>query len=101
MALFNKKNLGKVNKYDITEDDMIDDLKGFPVGIVVRMMEEQEKQGNKPDVKAFQRHIIAGKFNSGFTWNETEAGEGFWYDVILTKDFKLFFEKYPEYKRYN
>ena len=44
MALFNKKNLekSKDNKYGITEDDMIGELNGFPVGVVVRMMEECE-----------------------------------------------------------
>lgn len=42
MALFNKKNLekNKINKYHITKKDMIGDLKGFPIGVVVRMLEE-------------------------------------------------------------
>ena len=54
-SLFSKNNLDKNrNPYGITKEDMIGDLTGFPVGIVVRMMEEQEAQGNEPDVKIFQ-----------------------------------------------
>ena len=47
-------------KYNITKKDMIDDLKGFPVGVVIRMLEEQEKQGNKPDkrYKSFSTKLL-------------------------------------------
>ena len=99
-ALFNKKNLSKSNNpYGITKDDMIRNIKGFPVGVVVRMMEEQEAQGNKPDVGVFQYdRRLASK---GFQWEETEGGQAFWDSVITMKKFKQFFEKYPEYERYN
>ena len=100
-SLFNKKNLenGKVNKYGITEDDMIRNIEGFPVGVVVRMMEEQEAQGNKPDVGVFQYdRRLASK---GFQWDETEGGQTFWSNVISNENFDLFFKKYPEYEKYN
>lgn len=96
-ALFNKKNLER-NPYDITEKDMIGQLKGFPVGVVVRMIEEQEKQGNEPDVTLFQKLTSAG--DDGFVWGESEAGHDFWYEVIREENFKLFFERYPEYMKY-
>ena len=98
-ALFNKKNLDK-NPYGITKDDMIDDLEGFPVGVVVRMMEEQEAQGNEPDVKALQKGKDYLKIRGGFDWDETSAGWDFWYKVISLNNFNLFFKEYPEYKRY-
>ena len=99
MSLFNKKNLDKNrNKYNITEEDMIGDLKGFPIGLVVRMMEEQEAQGNKPDIKVFQDDATVGDDEGGFTWAETKDDWDFWKYVISNKRFDFFFEKYPEYK---
>ena len=101
-ALFSKNNLenNKVNKYGISKKDMIGELNGFPVGVVVRMMEEQELQGNKPDVKVFQDEITADKSDGGFTWNKTEGDFDLWSEVSDGK-FNIFFEKYPEYKIYN
>ena len=110
MALFNKKNLEKhkPNKYGITDDDMIGSLKGYPVGIVVRMMEEQERQGNKPDVEVFQINSYSAADIGGFDWSESVDGEAFWDKSIPThnephpeKYFKFFFKKYPEYEKYN
>ena len=101
-SLFSKKNLDKnSNQYGITKDDMIDDLEGFPVGVVVRMMEEQERQGNKPNVKAFQDDWSLDVNKGGFDWTETEYGWDFWNLVIDYRDFNLFFDEYPEYKKYN
>ena len=100
-SLFNRKNLENYNTYGISKKDMKGDLEGFPVGVVVRMMEKQEEQGNKADVKAFQRHSDETQNQGGFDWLETPEGYDFWWDVINEKEFNLFFEKYPEYKRYN
>lgn len=104
MSLFNRKNLENnktSNKYGITEDDMIGQLKDFPVGVVVRMMEEQEKQGNRPNVKVFQNYRDAGKTRAGFKWSKTEKGESFWDTVIGYRGFGVFFKNYPEYEKYN
>ena len=102
MSLFNKKNLDKIhNPYNITENDINGKIEGFPVGVVVRMMEEQELQGNKPDIRVFQKRISVDKIGGGFNWRETDAGIGFWMDVIRNKKFELFFEKYSEYEIYN
>ena len=102
-SLFSKNNLenNKDNKYGITQDDIKGRLGGFPIGIVVRMMEEQEKQGNEPDVKVFQKRVSTDVFVGGFSWNKTDAGVDFWWDVINEKDFDLFFKRYPEYEKYN
>lgn len=100
MALFSKKNLDtKTNKYGITEDDMIDDLTGFPVGVVVKMMEEQERQGYESNVKVFQYHVTC--IVDGFDWAESMDGWEFWSKVINNRDFSVFFDKYPEYEKYN
>ena len=100
-SLFNKKNLDKNrNPYGITEDDMKGSLKGFPVGVVVRMMEEQEAQGNKPDVVVFQEDNAADMPVGGFNWDESEAGFDLWSEVS-DGFFVRFFKRYPEYKKYN
>ena len=102
--LFSKKSdLDKIktNRFGITEKDMIKELVGFPVGIVVRMMEEQEKQGNKPDVKIFQDYGYRDEENGGFLWTKTSDGHGFWSNIYHNKDFKEFYERHPEYKKYD
>lgn len=105
-ALISKKNIKNIvtsikNKFGITEKDLIGELKGFPIGVVVRMLEEQEKQGNKPDVKVFQKSKFANKPKGGFDFDETEAGMFFWEGVLNKKDFYTFYESYPEYEKYD
>ena len=102
--LFSKKtDLDKIrtNRFGITEKDMIGSLKGFPVGVVVGMMEEQENQGNKPDVKVFQRKRSVNKHGGGFDWVATKDTHNFWSKVITGRNFNAFYEKYPEYKKYD
>ena len=89
------------NKYGITEKDLVGELKGFPLGVVVRMLEEQERQGHDPDVTVFQNAKDANHYKFGFNWNDTDAKIKFWENVILYKHFDKFFKKYPEYKKYN
>ena len=65
------------------------------------MLEETEKQGNKPNVKIFQKRIRTQKTLGGFSWRDTEAKHIFWDDVINFKNFDRFYEKYPKYKLYD
>lgn len=75
----------------ITEKDLIGQIKDFPIEVVEKMIERQVEQGNPADVRVFQ-DIVTG----GFFWNETIEGYDFWCEVILRKNFDLFFEKYPK-----
>lgn len=103
MPLFNKKNLDKIksNKYGISKDDITGKIEGFPVGVVIRMMEEQERQGNEPNIKVFTSQKIFDRDNGGFTFMDTPAGFSFWNRVIWYRKFNIFFEIYPEYEKYN
>lgn len=94
------KNVGS-NSYGITKYDLIGKLEDFPLGVVVRMMEEQEKQGNTPDVTVFQKDATSSKSMKGFDWADTEDKINFWESVIKYQQFDLFFEKYPEYEIYD
>lgn len=100
MAIFSRKNI-KSNSFGLTEEDLIGFIKGFPIGVVVRMLEEQVLQGNNADVKVFQSNNEALREDNGFDWIKTEDKLYFWQTVVRRQDFDLFFEKYPEYKKYN
>ena len=76
------------------------ELIGFPKEIIARMLECQEEQGNKEDISVFEKRVVAGDFNKGFTWHKTKEGNIFWSDVINNKDFNHFFEKYPKKQEY-
>lgn len=91
----------KNNPFGITEKDLVHELKGFPMGVVVRMLEEQEKQGFAPNVEIFQQDKAADERYRGFKWYKTDAGQDFWTDVIGHCAFYVFFKKYPDYKKYN
>lgn len=87
---------GEVDLKDIpkiTEADLIGDLKGFPIEVVQKMVEERVKQGEKGDVTVFQK-----KANGGFFWDRTFNGFDFWSRVIGCEDFDLFFKEYPKEK---
>lgn len=90
-----------LNKYGITEKDLVGEIKDFPLGLVLKMLELQEGQGNEPNITVFQKNCCADYKRSGFDWSDTEDGGLFWDRVINGIDFKVFFDKYPKYKKYN
>jgi len=73
-------------------------LEGFPQAVVEKMLEEQERQGNKRDVSVFERSQTADKSEGGFDWASAEF-EG-WADVMYSSNFTDFFEKYPKKHTY-
>lgn len=89
------------NRFNLTNDNMVDRLYGFPVGVVVRMMELQLEQTGKNDISVFTKDAGSDKVHGGFDWSDTVEGLEFWAEVIDEHNFGVFFEKYPDYKRYN
>ena len=79
-------------EYKVKQEDLVGEIKDFPIEVVQKMVEEQIKQGDDADVTAFQK-IPYG----GFLWLETKDGEDFWSAIIGKKNFNLFFEKYPKF----
>lgn len=71
-------------------------LTGFPKEIIAKMLDYQEKQGYPRDVSVFEEKIYAGMDQKGFGWKRTKDGLAFWEQVILQRDFNLFFERYPK-----
>ena len=76
--------------YKVKQEDLIGEIKDFPIEVVQKMVEEQVKQGDDADVTAFQESPY-----SGFLWLKTKDGVDFWNAIIEKKNFKLFFETYP------
>ena len=79
----------------ITRADLIGDIEDFPIEVVEKMVEEQVRQDNKADVTIFQAVSHRDKRHGGFCWEITEDGVSFWHNVIIKRDFDLFFKKYP------
>ena len=82
--------------YKVKQEDLIGDIEGFPIEVVQRMIERQVEQGNKADVSVFQNRKSCSGGSGGFEWCDTTERHDFWQKVILNRDFKIFFEKYPK-----
>lgn len=82
--------------YQVAEKDLIGDLEGFPLKVVQKMVERQVEQGNKADVRAFQKTNAETKREGGFNWCDTEEDYDFWVEVIEYQKFNTFFQKYPK-----
>ena len=89
------------NPFDLTKEDLTGEMSEVPIGIAVRMLEEQKMQGNIVDISVFCHLRCADKKGGGFNWFETEQDLNFWTSVLDQNDFAEFFNKYPEYERYN
>lgn len=85
-----------INKHIVTTDDLIGDIKGFPIEIVQKMVDYQVEQGNAPDVVTFQMNCFMSKDYGGFDWDKTDEDSDFWRKIIDLNDFDLFFKKYPK-----
>ena len=71
-------------------------LEGFPKEVVDKMLYYQVQQGNKEDVTVFESNSLSNKVKRGFAWVNTTEEYGFWEDIIVYKNFNLFFQKYPK-----
>lgn len=83
-------------EFDLENYEPKRELQGFPKEIIARMLECQEEQSNLRDISVFEKQVAAGDFNKGFTWYKTKEGDNFWFAVTGSKNFNLFFEKYPK-----
>lgn len=72
------------------------DLKGLPIEVIKQMLIEQVAQGNKEDVKVFEKYNRAGRSSGGFYWGHTKLGFFGWSCAIKLKDFTDFYKMYME-----
>jgi hypothetical protein len=81
--------------YIVKKEDLIGQIKGFPIEVVQRMVDCQVEQGNKADVTVFQSNVYAYVLFGGFDWDKTIERSFFWHRVIDI-DFSEFFKMYPK-----
>lgn len=70
----------------------------FPKDILEKMMQNQMNQGNPADATVFEEKRDKQLDDGGFNWKDTPEGENFWFQVIVSKNFQMFFDRYPEVK---
>ena len=76
----------------VEQSDLIGEIENFPIEVVQRMVDEQVRQGNEPDVTVFQNHADEYKCNGGFEWSSSKYGYEFWMEVIYFANFNYFYE---------
>lgn len=72
------------------------EIADFPIEVVKKMLERQVEQGNKRDIRVFEKRRTAGERSKGFVWGDTMEEYIFWDEVITRRNFDLFFERYPK-----
>ena len=89
----------KKNPFGLVRSDLAGHIENFPVGVIVKMIEETQAQRDYMTQEDII-NTLQMQPTGAFAWNRTEAGMNFWHSVILDKKFDVFFEKYPEYRKY-
>lgn len=87
------------NIYKVVNEDLVGELREFPLAIVQKMIERQVMQGVPANVKVFQTDPTAEQLDGGFDWDIAPEGWDFWNDVIAGMEFNVFFKRYPESNR--
>jgi hypothetical protein len=82
--------------FKVEQSDLVGDIEEYPIEVVEKMIEEQIKQGNCPNVAVFQNDVSACAGDGGFDWSDTKDGDDFWVEVLDGGNFDLFFKKYPK-----
>ena len=77
--------------YKVKKEDLIGEIKDFPIEVVQKMIERQVEQGNEADVTVFQSNCWGG-----FVWEDTDERTDFWVSVIGGGNFDIFFKRYPK-----
>ena len=74
------RNFKTMSKYNVKshEGTLIPDW------IVEKMLDEQERQGNKRDVSVFEKFSTASSNAGGFDWHSSCNGENYWIDIIVS-----------------
>ena len=86
--------------FGLTKNDLVGAIQTYPMGIVVRMMEETVAQRRYLTENEILE-TLQTQLSGAFAWHETKEGADFWRDIIIHKKFGSFFEHFPDYKKYN
>lgn len=78
--------------YKVKKEDLIGQIADFPIEVVQLMLQHQFLQTGKIDISVFQKSVGG---TEEMEWVIAPEGLDFWREVIIKKNFNLFFEKYP------
>lgn len=76
---------------ELLEKKKENQIAGFPEEVIEKMLDYQEEQNGFRKKSVFKNNIFGG-----FVWRSTPECHSFWHQVIVNKNFELFFEKYPK-----
>lgn len=82
--------------FKVEKSDLVGGIENYPIEVVEKMIEEQVRQGNEPDVEVFQRFFAADVECGGFNWEDAEDGYRFWQQILEADNVDVFFKKYPK-----
>lgn len=82
--------------FKVEQSDLVGGIKNFPIEVIEKMIEEQVRQGNLPNVEVFQENATSNVKHGGFDWYKSDDGSLFWTKIIEGVNFELFFERYPK-----
>lgn len=68
----------------------------YPPEVIELMLQRQEEQGNRRDIRPFLENNRRDKKRGGFNWENTIEDWDFWHEVLVEKNFKLFYKLYPK-----
>lgn len=68
----------------------------LPIEIKQEILNQQKLQQGYIDENIFISSIGAGRSGGGFTWEESEQGEDFWYEILEDNNIDKFYELYPK-----
>lgn len=85
-----------MNTIKISKSELVGDIENFPIEVVTKMVEYQIEQGGTANVTVFAINKAASALGGGFSWDFTEEGFDFWFDIIHEGNFEKFFEKFPK-----
>ena len=85
-----------MNTIKISKSELVGDIENFPIEVVTKMVEYQIEQGGTANVTVFAINKAASALGGGFSWDFTEEGFDFWFDIIHEGKFEKFFKEYPK-----
>lgn len=72
------------------------DLEGFPKEVVNKMLDYQYEQTGKRDITVLEKNMESSTMCKVFDWGKTPEGYFFWGEVIVYRNFDVFFDRYPK-----
>ena len=57
-------------------------IQDLPPEIKQKILKNQVRHGNKPDLRVFEKNPTAGSCSGGFSWSSTKEGFEYWNNIL-------------------